>query len=65
MMFHDTRATLTDEDWSAVFANSWQLEPQLDYLRDRLTAIGEACAPERMVVTLRCLSNAAYSTSPR
>jgi hypothetical protein len=58
VLFHDPRPTLTDDDWYVVLANSWRLQPQLDYLRDHLSAIEGACAPERTAATLVCLSKA-------
>lgn len=56
--FHDTRPTLTDEDWATVLANSWWLQPQLDYLRDHLAEIELACHPDRVKGTLACLLEA-------
>lgn len=56
--FHDTRPTLTDEDWAAVLANSWWLQPQLDYLKDHLTEIEGACQPDRIEEALSCLASA-------
>jgi hypothetical protein len=56
--FHDTRPTFTDEDRAAVLANSWWLQPQLDYVQDHLTQIERACQPDRVEATLRCLGDA-------
>lgn len=58
LAFHDTRATFTDEDRAAVLANSWWLQPQLDYLQDHLTEIERACQPDRVEATLMCLGDA-------
>lgn len=58
VLFHDTRPKLTDEDWAAVLTNSWWLEPQMDYLRDHLAEIEQACAPERLEATVACLLEA-------
>jgi hypothetical protein len=61
--FRDTRPTLTDEDWAAVLTNSWWLEPQLEYLRDHLAQIEEACASKRVEATVACLSKARRALS--
>jgi hypothetical protein len=57
-LFHDMRPKSTDDDWAAVLTNSWWLEPQMDYLRDHLAKIEEACAPERLEGTVACLLEA-------
>lgn len=56
--FHDTRPTLTDEDRTIVLANSWWLQPQLDFLRAHLSEIEDACQADRMRATLACLADA-------
>lgn len=56
VLFHDSRRRLTDADWVEVLANSWWLEPQLDYLRDHLGQIEDACSPDRIGATQDCLS---------
>jgi hypothetical protein len=58
VLFHDTRPTSTDKDWAAALANSWWLEPQLDYLRDHLAEIQQACSPAHVEATVACLSEA-------
>jgi hypothetical protein len=58
VLFHDSRATRTDADWSAVLANSWWLEPQLTYLRAHFAEITDACSPERIDATRACLDSA-------
>jgi hypothetical protein len=58
VVFHDTRPTLTDEDWAAVLANSWWLQPQLDFLQGHLIEIERACQADRVEATLRCLGDA-------
>ena len=55
VFFHDARPTLTDQDWAAVLANSWWLEPQLDYLRQNFDQIEQACSPELVEATIACL----------
>jgi hypothetical protein len=63
VLFHDARPTLTGDDWAIVLANSWWLEPQLDYLRDHLARIQQACSPERVEATGVCLSEAKRAPS--
>ena len=58
VVLHDTRPTLTDEDWAAVLANSWWLQPQLDFLQGHLIEIDRACQADRVEATLRCLGDA-------
>jgi hypothetical protein len=62
-LFHDRRPTLTDKDRVVVLANSWWLQPQLDYLREHLAAIEEACSPNNRQATLACLSDAQWTSS--
>jgi hypothetical protein len=63
VLFHDNTPTLTDLDWATVLANSWWLEPQLDYLRDHLAQIQDACSPESVEATGVCLSEAQRALS--
>jgi hypothetical protein len=58
VLFHDTRPRSTEADWTEVVANSWWLEPQLNYLRDHLAEIERACSPERVDTTRECLISA-------
>ena len=55
VLFHDGRPTDADGEWQAVLENSWQLEPQLKYLREHLDQIDAACSPEIVEATLACL----------
>ena len=56
-LFHDPRATLDLEldAWPEVIANSWWLEPQLDYLKRHLEQIEQLCDPTLLDGTLACL----------
>jgi hypothetical protein len=49
----------TDE-WA--LDTSWQLQPQLDYLRSHLAEIEAACLPERRVTTMEKLLKAQRAT---
>jgi hypothetical protein len=53
--FHDRRPRLSDQDWLEVIANSWRLEPQVQYLRAHLDEIEAACEPARLEQTIECL----------
>jgi hypothetical protein len=57
VLFHDPRPGRM-EDWAAVLANSWWLEPQLDYLREHFDQIEGACSAEHVEATIACLSTA-------
>lgn len=63
VLFHDTRPRLSRQDWPDVLANSWWLEPQLDYLRVHLRSIEDACQPTRVKETLDCLAKARAATA--
>lgn len=58
VLFHDKRPALSDRDRAEVLANSWWLEPQLDYLRAHLDQIEARCLPETIEATRECLSGA-------
>lgn len=55
LSFHDQRPRLSDQDWLEVIANSWRLEPQVQYLRAHLDEIEAACEPARLEQTIECL----------
>jgi hypothetical protein len=58
VLFHDNRPKLTDDDRIEVLANSWWLQPQLDYLRDNLSEIEQASSREHIEEKRKRLSAA-------
>ena len=63
VLFHDPRPTITQQDWLQVHANSWWLQPQLDFLRSHLRNIEDSCQPDRVDETLACLAKAHAATA--
>lgn len=54
-LFHDMRPRLSDRDWVDALANSWWLQPQVEYLRAHLADIEDASDPARIQQTMDCL----------
>jgi hypothetical protein len=63
VLLRDARPTSTDLERAAALVNSRWLEPQLDYLRDHVSAIEVACSPGRIEATLSCVSEAQRALS--
>jgi hypothetical protein len=64
LLFHEDPTGTTDKEVGHSLNNSWWLEPQLRFLRDRLSEIESACSTEQLTSTIECLRTARRALSP-
>lgn len=58
-LFHEVPAVWTDEEQLNAMHASWQLAPQVDYLRAHLVDLEGACDPDQLSQTADCLAGSA------